>query len=219
MKEQNLLLHSQFMKPRRIISLLLFAVALITASASPVSKDMARDVASKYFISKKKGVNLAYAMPNAGSRKMLGCADKTEPFYVFNAEGNNGFVIVSGDDNAPAILGYADSGVFSWDDLPESMTAWLKMNADYMSRCSDNSAKSIQKSPGKPVVEPLLGNILWGQDEPFNNMCPTYTSGGETKHYYVGCVATAATQIMYYHKYPAQGNSRQILALPTISGT
>ena len=70
MKEHNLLLHSQFMKPRRIISLLLFAVALITASASPVSKDMARDVASKYFISKKKGVNLAYAMPNAGSRKM-----------------------------------------------------------------------------------------------------------------------------------------------------
>ena len=206
MKEHNLLLHSQFMKPRRIISLLLFAVALITASASPVSKDMARDVASKYFISKKKVVNLAYAMPNAGSRKMLGCADKTEPFYIFNAEGNNGFVIVSGDDNAPAILGYADSGVFSWDDLPGSMTAWLKMNADYMSRCSDNSAKSIQKAPGKPVVEPLLGNILWGQDEPFNNMCPTYTSGGETKHYYVGCVATAATQIMYYHKYPAQGN-------------
>ena len=31
-------------------------------------------------------------------------------FYVFNAEGQNGFVIVSADDRTTPVLGYADKG-------------------------------------------------------------------------------------------------------------
>ena len=47
------------------------------------------------------------------------------PFYVFNAEGNAGFVIVSGDDRTKPILGYSVSGSFKEDALPENVEWWL----------------------------------------------------------------------------------------------
>lgn len=37
---------------------------------------------------------------------------------------------------------------------------------------------------GTVVVAPLLKDIHWGQDYPFNFQCPTYTSGGFSTHYY-----------------------------------
>ena len=48
------------------------------------------------------------------------------------------------------------------------------------------------KAGATVVVKPLLGDIAWGQDAPFNDQCPTYTDGGTTTHYYTGCVAAAA---------------------------
>jgi hypothetical protein len=37
---------------------------------------------------------------------------------VFNIGTNEGFVIVSGDDRTPAVLGYSDKGSFDMDRLP-----------------------------------------------------------------------------------------------------
>ena len=42
---------------------------------------------------------------------------------------------------------------------------------------------------------------LWGQDAPYNLLCPTI----DDAHCKVGCVATAMAQVMYYYKYPEQG--------------
>ena len=44
--------------------------------------------------------------------KVRGAASTTNerqnpPYYIFNAEGNGGFVIISGDDRTPEVLGYA----------------------------------------------------------------------------------------------------------------
>ena len=52
-----------------------------------------------------------------------------------------------------------------------------------------------------PTITPILGDVEWGQDEPYNNLCPTV--GGERS--VTGCVATAISQIMYVHKYPTKG--------------
>lgn len=48
--------------------------------------------------------------------------------------------------------------------------------------------------PGKIVVEPLLGDIMWDQMAPFNGMTPGHAP--------TGCVATATAQIMRYWMYP-----------------
>ena len=51
-------------------------------------------------------------------------------FYVFNRGEADGFVIVSGDDRALPVLGYATSGSFSYDEAPANMKAWLDGYAD-----------------------------------------------------------------------------------------
>lgn len=57
----------------------------------------------------------------------------------------------------------------------------------------------------KESVEPLL-KTAWGQDAPYNNMCPTKTNdSGEQQHCRVGCVACAMGQVMNYYQYPEVG--------------
>ena len=45
-------------------------------------------------------------------------------FYVFNADGRQGFVIVSADDRTEPILGYSDQGSLDMENLPENAKAW-----------------------------------------------------------------------------------------------
>ncbi len=128
----------------------------------------------------------------------------TPALYVFNTEkADGGFVIVSADDNTRAILGYADNGTFSEENMPANMRFWLQMYADEIARASEMPATTAQTTENiiYPSVSPLLGTTVWGQEAPFYNMCPTLNG----VQCVTGCVATAASQIMYHHQYPTHG--------------
>ena len=132
-------------------------------------------------------------------------ADNEPAVYVFN--GQEGFVLVSANDDTRAVLGYSDNGQFDATDIPENMQFWLQMYADELARYNAN------KQPGKPALKraavqtsyptitPILGNVEWGQGEPYNNLCPTVNG----ERCVTGCVATAISQIMYVHKHPTKG--------------
>lgn len=141
----------------------------------------------------------------------------TPAVYVFNSE-NQGFVLVSAEDHARAILGYSDEGYFDENDIPDNMLFWLQMYADEMAQEITNhqamrlvaaqhnstrleALKRKQSADTYPTISPILGNTVWGQDTPFNNYCPSY-NGQRTV---TGCVATALSQIMYVHKHPTKG--------------
>ena len=142
--------------------------------------------------------------------------DNTIPaVFVFNST-EEGFVLVSAEDNARAVLGYSDEGTFDANNIPENMQFWLQMYADEMGRLGeeairreaikrkvigDEAMRQEATSEEYPTISPILGQTIWGQGEPFNNMCPTI--GG--KRCVTGCVATAISQIMYVHKYPTRG--------------
>lgn len=130
-------------------------------------------------------------------------SDNTTPaVFVFNSQDTEGFVLVSAEDNARAILGYSDYGTFDQNDIPENMQFWLTMYANELAR-----ATSIPRQVGGkindplPNIEPILGETIWGQNKPFNNLCPVIN--GERS--VAGCVATAISQVMYAHKHPKQG--------------
>ena len=132
--------------------------------------------------------------------------DNEPAVYVFNGE--DGFVLVSAEDDARAILGYSDHGRFDATDMPENMQFWLQMYADELASKPTSSLKGrVQRRIAAhaqatyPTISPILGEVEWGQDEPYNNLCPTV--GG--KRSVTGCVATAISQIMYVHKYPTKG--------------
>lgn len=141
----------------------------------------------------------------------------TPALYVFNTEkADGGFVIVSADDNTRAILGYADNGTFSEENMPANMRFWLQMYADEITRAAKIPATTAQTTENTyPIVLPLLGITVWGQEAPFYNMCPTL-SGVQCV---TGCVATAASQIMYHHQYPTRGTGSHSYTWKTGSQT
>ena len=147
--------------------------------------------------------------------------DNTTPaVFVFNST-DEGFVLVSAEDNARAVLGYSDSGTFDANNIPENMQFWLQMYADEIRREARGDRREAirREAKGKvnrrevrgerreaeeeayPTIAPLLGETIWGQGKPFNNKCPEI-NGERTV---TGCVATALSQIMYVHQYPTKG--------------
>lgn len=144
-------------------------------------------------------------------------------FYVFNAEGQNGFVIVSADDRTIPVLGYADKGSLELDKLPVNARQWLESYAEQIKALGDDVQASThpRRVLGAPVA-PLL-TCHWDQGAPYNLQCPI---DGEYNSV-TGCVATAMAQVMYYHKWPqsattaipAYTTSTKKLSLPELPAT
>ncbi len=142
---------------------------------------------------------------NTGNRRapvttqQLTMAKQVAGLYVFNVTNDNGFVIVSNDDCAESILGYADEGSFDPDNIPENMKAWLQGYADEIAWAKQHpiqkSTQAANRRAGgaKAPIAPLM-NTAWDQTFPYNAYCP---SGCAT-----GCVATAMAQVMYYYQWP-----------------
>lgn len=197
------------MKKLQFVAILLL-LPLLSVYGKPVSKAQAEKIAAE-FMGKRRSVSAPLAcMPQRARLMAPGqSAVDTPPYYIFNAGNGDGFIIVSGDDAAAPVLGYSDKGAIDVDNLPDNMAAWLRLNALYVERCADGTiadgAQAAPRQGGDVVVEPLLGDINWGQEYPFNEMCPEYYSSGGYTHYYSGCVVAAATQIMRYWCWPKQG--------------
>jgi hypothetical protein len=121
--------------------------------------------------------------------------------YVFNAQ-EGGYVVVSGDDRTPAILGHSDKGHLDMDLLPEHIQSWFDGYAEQIAYLQEHpQARAAQSTLGNvPSVAPLLGETEWGQGSPYNDLCPLYNGN----RCVTGCVATAMAQVLYYHKWPAQ---------------
>jgi hypothetical protein len=142
-------------------------------------------------------------------------SDSTAYYYVYNVGSSQGFVIVSGDDVVKPVLGYALQGSFSTTNIPPNVQGWLdlyKKEIQYAMKAEASTASlnaattsttSNTSTQLTDSVAPLLGDILWDQDTPYNLFCPynkTYKEYTET-----GCVATAMAQIMKYYQWPAKG--------------
>lgn len=135
--------------------------------------------------------------------------------YVMNREGDKGFLILGADDNAPALIGYTDSGTYDADNLPDNFRNWMegysKSIAAAIKQNKPQRATNIQHS----AIEPLV-TTEWDQLIPYNLKC---TDRGSNFGVYTGCVATAMAQVINYHKYPAQGIGEHTYQFPKDSKT
>ena len=180
-----------------IISTLLVLALLLpaAAAANPVTRQQAQHNALTFLESKGKSINSS-TLRHAPSRSS---STITESYYVFNIGEGEGYVIAAGDDCAPAILGYADSGYIDVDSLPENMKSWLEEYArqvQFMQEQGYPSSSQTVLSSNRPAISPLLTS-LWGQDYPYNMNCPDFFGMDNSVS---GCVATAMAQVMYYHR-------------------
>lgn len=200
------------------LSLLLIALlVLTTAEASPIGEQEARQKAFQFFgnLGQKRMAKGRIKAPR--KTPSLSVAVSRNEFYVFNDEANGGFVIVSGDERLPGVLGYSYDGHIDADNIPCNLQAWLEGYADQVKYLQKHpEAKSApRQAPANDYISPLL-DCHWGQREPYNRKCPTI--GGE--HTVTGCVATAMAQVMYYYQWPEQttqtipGYTTQIITVP-----
>lgn len=182
--------------------------AHIFLTAHPVGQEAARQKALTFVQHANKGAQARRGKSTAPSLRL---AMNDEALYVFNIGTDEGFVIVSGDDRMPEVLGYAYTGTFCADSLPENLQAWLngyRKQAAYLN--TDNAARAVsQQAVADTAISPML-DCQWHQYSPYNNLCPTL--GGSPT--ITGCVATAMGQIMYYHQWP-QKTIRKIPAYTT----
>lgn len=173
-----------------LVNLLLFTAVI---QAAPVSKTEAQKKA-KQFISGKVAAARGTSTPDL----QLATADG-DNYYVFNVSGQQGFVIVSGDDRAPEILGYSDEGQFDAANIPSNMKAWLQGYADEIQELKNMpevaGARSAARVPERnwAAIDPLI-QTKWNQNAPYNGMLPAFGND----ECVTGCVATAMAQVLYY---------------------
>lgn len=139
-------------------------------------------------------------------------------FYVFNAE--QGFIIISGDDNVYPILGYSDEGVFDPNNMPPSVAKWLEGYKDQIRYAIESELQATDEIKAEwehlknrnnenytsrtvTGVSPLI-RTKWDQDPYFNTLCPYDRQ--YSKRTVSGCVATAMAQVMKFWNYPTSGS-------------
>ena len=187
--------------------LMLLPITAVQIHAEQVSKQEALQKAQQFMPGK------LFKEAETTSAHARGSVER-DAFYIFNAENNGGFVIVSGDDRTTEILGYSDSGKLELDKAPSNLK-WLlsyyQHVIDSVGKYPNDSRKSMTRalSQDRQEITPLL-TTQWGQNAPYNDLCPTING----QKCVTGCVATAMAQVINYYKWP-QGLTSTIEAYTT----
>lgn len=126
---------------------------------------------------------------------------ETGDLRVLNVD-ERGFVVMAADQ----LVGYAEQGTFDLQTAPPALLAWLEAVADAWNSADQTAMTEGETSADQDLhfhpIAPLLDEIRWNQDSPYNDLCPKYDF---TNVCPTGCVATAMAQVMYYHRWPEQG--------------
>lgn len=191
----------------------------VVVFANPITLHEAQNVALNW-MGQKINSNFTIKKSNIAHK-----TSQNQNYFIVALE-PKGWAIVSGDDKFSPIIGY---GLSNSDTIPEGLSLWLNDISTQMTNAKKSTKNIKNKSlstkwnklkqdpsvsknifaKGKNdynfIVKPLLwldgeaegSGIKLFQEDPLNKYCPGNSL--------VGCVATAITQIMTYHKYPNHG--------------
>lgn len=160
------------------------------------------------------GVTVAYISHLSGGGFCIGGGDELVlPVYLYSPRGtfnpeNTGYqfilweigarlrILRQGTEKGSPNLRQYDKA------LRERSVFWH----DLISGRVPTKAAQTEGPRAEPDSMSLHFSSLWDQDSPYNDHCPELTPGAD-EHCVVGCGATAVSQIMYYWKWPLNGES------------
>ncbi|MCR5037805.1 MAG: C10 family peptidase [Bacteroidales bacterium] len=199
------------------LSLCLITLGFGSILAGPVDQQKAQIVAAKFLSTTalyQRNTDIQVQLVSTAVHR--GAID----YYVFNVTGDEGFVIVAGDDRVKPILAYSTKGQYDPQHVSEgfaftqdafrkeiqyvrehNLTATSDIVAEWK---SVNETGGLNRSHQTRVVVDELCQTLWHQNYPWNSQCPEDPEG-DGGHVYAGCVATAMGQVMKFWGWPAQG--------------
>ena len=179
------------MSMRRSILTFVTLLSMLGLSAQPISEQEAFEKARRFFNGKTVvSLNQKAAVRGSASERPY------KHLYLFNAEGDGGFVIIAGDSRAQEVLGYSHEGRLDYSRMPEDMKWWLSLYDESIAHiASGATAESTltRADEKKPDVAPMM-SFSWDQTAPYNYYCPSGCLAG--------CVPLAMAQMMAFHKYP-----------------
>ena len=202
---------------RFYILFIIFYAMTLCSMAEPIDKLKAAKVAKDFAVAKMN--RLDTKMTLAWRSDENGVDAEHSNVYAFNMADGNGFVVVSGNDNAETILGYSDEGSFDVDNMPPALVEWLRQYSCDISVASDAETTGKRKAPRRVIeypknaIQPLL-TTQWNQLEPYNSSCPDFYTGEKCLP---GCVGTAMAQILYYHH--DEGAKKTLAKIPAYTCT
>ena len=169
-------------------------------SAENVSQDQAKQIAEDFLRQSRSRAAVSLRMVYDGESSASRSSGQAPALYVFDNEGRNGFVVVSGDDAAYPILGYSYDGDFPEGQLPENFESWLQEMEKQVNYLRAQGAPTMVGSRAEDVgsVVKQLNTAKWSQDAPYNKLTPTV--GGKKSP--TGCTATALAIVMRHLKWP-----------------
>ena len=184
---------------KKLLLLLTAMLILSVAEAQQISKEEAQLKAQQFFGKANQSRDGRGNAPRTAP--LLTLVNNCDEFYIFNDEANGGYVIVSGDERMPDILGYSYDGHFDTENVPCNMEVLLEGYAEEVRYVQTHNVQKKEQNAGeaweKDYIAPML-STAWNQYKPFNNQCPTING----EHCVTGCVATAMAQILAYHQWP-----------------
>lgn len=127
--------------------------------------------------------------------------------YLFEKEGQKGYVVLAADDGVDAVLGYSDAPAATDGTIPPQMQGMLDyyaleieaLRAGNVRQTLPSKTSTAERAPIAPMVK-----AKWGQGTPYNDQTPTI----DGQHCLTGCGATAVAQVLAYHRFPAQATGR-----------
>lgn len=195
---------------KKSIITLMLVVLSATSFAQGITLQQAQQKAEKFLkktvypqsLPEGKGVSTLAKTPSLQGANE-GAA--SSPYYIFNADDGQGFVIVSGDERAHEILGYSTSGTLTAESMPCGLEMLLEMYREEIVSLSSltSSSKGEGESFGSETTRRVMAarhdispmvTCQWGQSSPYNLQCPRSGSS----RCVVGCAATSLSQILYY---------------------
>lgn len=186
-------------------AILIFGFSALQTDAAPRTHAQMQQLAAKAINHQLSAKRMA---PRSGKLTTL---KQTSTYAIMGYE-QGGFAVVSADDVAPEILGVSTQP-YSNGTNP-NFQWWLQTMDACVSYAVENGIimKTTKPDPTKfpTSVEPMLTSE-WGQEAPYNNLCPTFS--GSTKCL-TGCVATAMAQVLNYHKSPEHGYGERTIYYP-----
>ena len=217
------------MKRFTLLFSLLFLGITLSVFAKKVEVEQARQTGLNFYFER---VNIKESVPFnalAITGETLVAENDIPAYYILNI-GENGYIIVTADDQLFPIIGYSFETNWSSEEMPAHVQYWMNNYKGEILEAITNGYPADQRitdawerySSPDPIslpdevlidVDPLITS-LWNQDFPYNAMCPEdpASGGSYSGRVPVGCVATAMSQIMQYWRYPEMGQGSHCIS-------
>ncbi len=182
------------------VTALLCAFISQSVKANPISLKQSQKIAQQFVKGQFGEPVLVNKAIRKNGRKLADKYQTSSPYYIYSRGEGLGFVIISGDDALPEVLGYTEGGDFNENDLPPFLKWYLDYYGQMIEAAQSHQAPRYEMPPAHATadradVAPLI-KTHWHQNSPYNDKCPTRRDGGG--RCVTGCVATAASQVAYY---------------------